>query len=197
MRMPGVTDRMKEAPTQALRTVFAGIGQLVLAAEKMMSRTTAADPAPAAADRPEQARKDRAERTDSARRPGSDAYSARWRSLDQTGNVRILAPEELAKEELPKEELAPQPPASPQPAWELPTMKRPDDETADARPSADGSLPVSNYDELSLPSLRARLRHLDRAQLRVLLDYEQANAGREAILTMFERRIAKLEGGEA
>jgi hypothetical protein len=59
------------------------------------------------------------------------------------------------------------------------------------------ALPVPNYDELSVASLRARLRNLDAAQVRVMADYERANAGREAVVTMFERRIAKLESGEA
>jgi hypothetical protein len=54
------------------------------------------------------------------------------------------------------------------------------------------ALPVPNYDELSLPSLRARLRYLDAGQLRALVEYERAHAGRADIMTMFERRIAKL-----
>ena len=54
-------------------------------------------------------------------------------------------------------------------------------------------LPVANYDGLTIASLRARLRNLDPAQLRVLIDYEKAHAGRGDVLTMFERRIAKLE----
>ena len=53
------------------------------------------------------------------------------------------------------------------------------------------------YDDLSVASLSSRLRNIDTAQVRVLLDYEKANAGRAAVLTMFERRIAKLESQEA
>jgi hypothetical protein len=56
---------------------------------------------------------------------------------------------------------------------------------------------VPNYDDLSVASLRARLRNLDSAQVRALLDYEKANAGRAAVLTMFERRIVKLESPQA
>jgi len=59
------------------------------------------------------------------------------------------------------------------------------------------ALPVPNYDDLTVASLRARLRNLDSAQVRALLDYEKANAGRAAVLTMYERRIAKLERLEA
>ena len=56
-------------------------------------------------------------------------------------------------------------------------------------------LPLPRYDSLSLPSLRARLRNLDAAQLQILLDYERAHAGREAVLTMFANRIAKISDG--
>ena len=41
------------------------------------------------------------------------------------------------------------------------------------------------------------MRSLDPAQLRVLIDYERAHEGRDAVLAMYERRIAKIEGGEA
>jgi hypothetical protein len=54
-------------------------------------------------------------------------------------------------------------------------------------------LPVPGYDALSLPSIRARLRGLDVAQLRVLCDHEKSGAKRVDVVTMLERRIAKLE----
>ena len=53
--------------------------------------------------------------------------------------------------------------------------------------------PLPNYDELSVASLRARLRNLDVAQVRQLADYERTHAARADVLTMFERRIVKLE----
>jgi hypothetical protein len=53
-------------------------------------------------------------------------------------------------------------------------------------------LPIEGYDELTLPSLRARLRQLTVDQLDVLLAYERSNASRDDVVTMFERRIAKL-----
>ena len=58
---------------------------------------------------------------------------------------------------------------------------------------ADSAPPLPNYDELSVASLRARLRNLDVAQVRQLADYERAHAARADVLAMFERRIAKLE----
>ena len=53
-------------------------------------------------------------------------------------------------------------------------------------------LPLSNYDSLTIPSLRARLRVLSAAQVTALLDYERATQARPAVITMFERRLAKL-----
>ena len=53
--------------------------------------------------------------------------------------------------------------------------------------------PLPNYGQLSVASLRARLRNLDVAQVRRLAEYEQAHAARADVLAMFERRIAKLQ----
>jgi hypothetical protein len=66
-----------------------------------------------------------------------------------------------------------------------------------AEPDAAGAasaaaLPVPRYDELSLPSLRARLRGLDAGQVAMLADYERAHAARPDVVAMFERRIARL-----
>jgi hypothetical protein len=66
---------------------------------------------------------------------------------------------------------------------------------AAAETSRAAALPLPNYDGLSLASIRARLRGLDVAQLKVLLDYEATNAERTDVLGMFERRIEKLEAG--
>jgi hypothetical protein len=153
MRIPPVTDRInadriKEAPAHALRAVFAGVGQLLVVADKIRKQgQNRADPPPAAP------------RSQPAAQP-APAQPPAGRSLDQTGNVRLLSAEDLA------------------------------DEPAAA--AAVVALPVPNYDSLSLPSLRARLRTLNAAQLRELIEYEQAHAARADVVAMFERRIAKL-----
>src|SRR5947209_19794818 len=41
MRVPQVSERIKEAPAQALRGVFAGIGQLLLITDKLRHKTPA------------------------------------------------------------------------------------------------------------------------------------------------------------
>jgi hypothetical protein len=70
-------------------------------------------------------------------------------------------------------------------------------EPAPAEPAAaaEAALPVAGYDQLTVASLRARLRVLDVAQVQTLLDYEKAHQGRTDVVTMFERRITKLEQG--
>jgi hypothetical protein len=54
-------------------------------------------------------------------------------------------------------------------------------------------LPLANYDELTVASLRARLRNLSIASLTQLIEYEKGHAARADVITMFERRIAKIE----
>ena len=57
--------------------------------------------------------------------------------------------------------------------------------------SLTGGLPESeNYDDLSLPQLRARLRRFSAAELAELLDYEKANGNRPSFVGMLTRRIA-------
>jgi hypothetical protein len=46
-----------------------------------------------------------------------------------------------------------------------------------------------------MAQLRARMRTFEPAQLRALIAYERAHAGRDEVVAMFERRIAKVESG--
>ena len=48
MRVPQVSERIKEAPAHALRGVFAGIGQLLLITDKLRNKTPAAQDVPRA-----------------------------------------------------------------------------------------------------------------------------------------------------
>ena len=49
MPLPQVSDRIKELPGQALRAVFAGVGQLLLAADKVRAQLAAPPDEPPAA----------------------------------------------------------------------------------------------------------------------------------------------------
>jgi hypothetical protein len=115
------------------------------------------------------------------------------RNFDKTGNVRVLgheadtpAPEPAAA--------APEPvAASPEPVVATEPLVATEPEPVVAAEPVAAAAPLPNYDELSVASLRARLRNLDVAQVRELAEYERAHAARADVLTMFERRIAKLE----
>jgi hypothetical protein len=60
-------------------------------------------------------------------------------------------------------------------------------------PAAAAEVPLPNYDQLTIASLRARLRGLSIEQTRALIGYERAHADRAEVIAMFERRVAKLE----
>ncbi len=59
---------------------------------------------------------------------------------------------------------------------------------ADTVPSA----PVPGWDELTLGSIRARLRRLSADDLTALLSYEQAHGARPDVLSMLENRLVKI-----
>jgi len=292
MRVPQVSERIKEAPAQALRGVFAGIGQLLLITDKLRNKAshqdvprartpetsetvtdrtvtspagsgagTAAEAAPAPAPAPAPAEAAPAEaapaeaapapagavtesetvtaeaapakataakpattrrpaakpvadkpvtakppakpatakpatakpvtpRRTAAKAAAAEAAEAAGeaapkppkrqssRNFDKTGNVRVLGNE--------SDTPAPESAAAAEP------VAAPPEPVAAAEPAA-AAAPLANYDELSVASLRARLRNLDVAQVRELAEYERAHAARADVLTMFERRIAKLE----
>lgn len=210
MRIPQqVSERVKEAPAQALRAVFSGIGQVLLVADRIKSRAAEPEhvqPAPA----------------EPVPQPSATTVrdETRWRSLDETGNVRLIPGEDTPKAEpaatppVPETpegdevievdgvaQVVPEPPvtsetaaATEQTSTEPSVIQQAPATTPEASAT---SLPVPNYDTLTVPSLRARLRNLDPAQLHTLIDYEKAHAGRADVLTMFERRIAKLESDGA
>jgi hypothetical protein len=216
MRVPQVSDRIKEVPAQALRGVFAGIGQLLLITDKLRNKP------PADASVPPARTPERAETADPAETAASTAVS-------EPAPAEPVAAEPVAAEPVAAEPVAEPAPATPVPAeaalTEVPTQtpadapkpaktRRPrdlsktgnvrliDDAAASAAPpvgagaagdEAGASPPLPNYDELSVASLRARLRNLDVAQVRQLAEYERAHAARADVIAMFDRRIVKLE----
>jgi hypothetical protein len=178
MRVPPVSERMKEAPAHALRAVFAGIGQVLLVADRLKNRATDTNHAPSAAA-PEPA--DAASETAAA--APADAAAAKAAPAAGTAPVTPDATPATAP-----------PDATPATAASAATPATA--ASAAVAPGA-GDLPVANYDELSVASLRARMRGLNAAQLRILIDYESTHAERGTVLAMFERRLAKVEAGEA
>lgn len=60
----------------------------------------------------------------------------------------------------------------------------------------DPDIPLPDYDELPLGSLRHRIRSLDGTQLRRLLDYERAHNDRPQVVEVLRHRIDELAQGE-
>ena len=58
-----------------------------------------------------------------------------------------------------------------------------------------GALPLANYDELSVASLRARLRNLTNDDLTQLMAYEKAHQDRPEVIKMFQNRLVKMTTG--
>jgi hypothetical protein len=301
MRVPPVSDRIKEAPAQALRGVFAGIGQLLLITDKLRNKTPAGQHVPSArvpepaesvaeadsvtvareqapagaagvaeaagagaaveaevtevprARKPaerkaaerkpaqpkatqDKAAQPKASQEKAAAPPAADPKAAgqksaepkaaprppaqrtpktpaekatETRDFDRTGNVRLIpdtggaarAASARADAKVPAAQAASEPPpAVGEPgaaggAGEATGTMAASGTTAEAGPAA-SEAPLPNYGELSVASLRARLRNLDIGQVRELAEYEKAHAGRADVIAMFERRIVKLEAGE-
>jgi hypothetical protein len=181
MRIPPPPERIKEAPAHALRAVFAGVGQVLLITERVRQRAVeqvhprvvsapAQAPARDATPRPPAGSTPAAPPRATASRAAASPAAASRAAESRAGASRAAAPEAAVSQPAPPEVAAPE--------------------------AAAAGLPVPNYDELSIASLRARLRALDAAQVRDLLGYERAHASRANVITMFERRIAKLEGTE-
>jgi hypothetical protein len=166
MRIPPPPERIKEAPAHALRAVFAGVGQVLLITERVRQRAIE-QVHPQMTSAPAHAP---AQDVPPPPPPRSAAAAATQATASRVAAPAAAAPA-VARAEAPAPE-------------------------AGAPQGGAAGLPVPNYDELSIASLRARLRALDAAQVRDLLDYERAHASRANVITMFERRIAKLEGTE-
>jgi hypothetical protein len=109
----------------------------------------------------------------------------------ETAAPQTTAPATAALDEIDTETTAPQ---APVPAAAVGGAgEAADDEAARFETGlSEVDLPVPSYDSLSVPSLRARLRSLDAAQVGMLAEYERSHAGRADVVAMFERRIAKL-----
>jgi hypothetical protein len=283
MRVPHVSERVKEAPAQALRGMFAGIGQLLLVTDKLKNKRQAAEPPQPEADAAEEApvsaeaaapaadapaseapaseapvakapakpratkapAKAQAAKAPAAEAPVAEAEAPATETLAAEAPVKARAAKAPAKPRAPRataktakaevpvveeapaavtaEAPAPEAPAAKAPAAETPVAEAPAAEAPKAAaakapaakaardPNKSGnvrvlsaedaettspeasSLPLPNYDGLSVASLRARLRTLTSAQVAELVGYEKVHADRPEVVAMFERRIAKIE----
>jgi hypothetical protein len=227
MPSPQLTDRIKEAPAMVLRAIFAGVGQVLLAVDKIRNdvlehgakeagaqpsqparppappgpaagqdaatadrgnvrplrdepASAAAGTKPAAAPAGPASPAPAAKRTASAKPAAAKAAAAKPAGKPAAGKPASAAPAK-AKPAAAK-------PAAAKPAAAKPAAAAP----ASAPATAAAAAPLANYDELTIASLRARLRGLDAATVRSLLEYERSHADREAVVSMYERRLEKI-----
>jgi hypothetical protein len=229
MPIPQVNERIKEAPAVMLRAVFAGVGQLLLAADKVRARAagtgwpygrtagkgqgraqsrwhtlndTRSATVPLARERANSyhhsAQRPWAPSPDRATGGPAPAAPAQERPAPATPAAdKPAAPMTPTKRPATQAKAATQAAASAKPTTQAKTAKQP---TAPAKPAgrstarvkSPAAAPLPGYDDLSLPSLRARMRALDAPTLQSLLAYEKAHARRDDVIAMFERRLAKI-----
>ena len=180
MRVPQVKERVKESPASALRAMFAGIGSMLFVKDKIRHKAGTENSAPGD-------RGGRPGRVPEATPAPEDAAAPETVAAETTAVPEVsTAPETTA---VPEAAAAPEDAAAPETVVAQTTAEP--ETTAEAA----AALPLANYDELTIASLRARLRTLTPEQLTVLIEYEKAHANRADVITMFERRITKLALG--
>ncbi|HZZ53526.1 MAG TPA: hypothetical protein VFE26_04505 [Trebonia sp.] len=182
--------------------MFAGIGQLLGAADKLRGKS-ATDEAPAEA-------KAKAPETVTPETVTPETVTPET-VTPETATPKTVTPETVTPETVTPETVTPETATPKTVTPETVTPETVTPETggghvklvpADAAPAAPAApaasaaaLPVANYDDLTIASLRARLRNLSADQLAQLVDYEKSHANRADVVQMFERRIAKLAEG--
>jgi hypothetical protein len=225
MRVPQVNERVKEAPAHALRAMFAGIGQLLSVSDKIRGKSASAPagaetPETVAPETvaPETVAPETVAPETVAPETVAPETVAPETVAAETATPETVAPETVAPETVAPETVAPETvaPETAEPETVAPETVAPETVVAatatpetvapetvaaktvapEAEPAAAGAaLPLPNYDELTIASLRARLRNLSAGQLGELIEYEKAHAARADVISMFERRIAKLAEG--
>jgi hypothetical protein len=175
MSVPQVKDR----PTSALRAVFAGIGSLLSGKDKKDKRVKPAAEAPAAAAAP----------APTAEAP--DTTESETTAESETVVAETVAAEPAAEPATAQPEAAAEPAvvAEPEAAAEPETVAAPESAAA---PETTAELPLANYDELTVASLRARLRNLSNDDLGQLRAYEEAHQNRPEVIKMFQNRLIKM-----
>ena len=220
MRVPQVSERVKEAPAQALRAMFAGIGQLLAASDKLRGKSATDDAAAEAkAAAPETVTPETVTPETVTPETVTPETVTPETVTPETVTPETVTPETVTPETVTPETVTPETatpetvtPETVTPETVTPETVTPETVTpemggghvklvpGDAAPAAapaasTGALPLPNYDGLTIASLRARLRNLSADQLAQLVDYEKSHANRADVIQMFERRIAKLAEG--
>jgi hypothetical protein len=197
--------QVMEAPVRVLRGLAASAGKIIGVADRRKAKT-----APTAVT--ETATPETVEAT------APQTVETETTTSEASGNVKLVTPETDAPETVDApaaETTVPEAAVAEAPAPEAeaaavtkPTKPAPRKaakskaaepkaaEPKAAEPVAAADLPLANYDELAVNSLRARMTKLNPDQLTVLIDYEKAHQGRDEVVGMLERRIIRINSGQ-
>jgi hypothetical protein len=185
--------QMKERPASMLRAMFAGFGSLMSVMDKVRGKPAAEAPsdaeasAPATTPAPEDTATTVAETAAPETAVPETVVEPEVSAGPETVAAETVAPEATAESEATAapETVAAEVTTGPETvAAEIPAV---------AEPS--GELPLANYDELSVASLRARLRNLSNDDLSLLMTYERAHQDRPEVIKMFQNRLIKMTTG--
>jgi hypothetical protein len=191
--------QVMEAPVRVLRGLAASAGKIIGVADRRKAKT-----APTAVT--ETATPETVEAT------APQTVETETTTSEASGNVKLVTPETDAPETVdapaaeatvPEAAVAEAPAPAEAAAVTKPTKPAPRKaakskaaEPKAAEPVAAADLPLANYDELAVNSLRARMTKLNPDQLTVLIDYEKAHQGRDEVVGMLERRIIRINSGQ-
>jgi len=184
MRVPQVKERVKESPASALRAMFAGIGSMLFVKDKIRHKAGAENSAPETVSAAPEA-------AAAAETPAAPEPVVAETVTPETVTAETVTAETVTAETVTAETVTAETTAVPDVSAGPETTAEPE---APVAPAA-AALPLANYDELTIASLRARLRNLSAEQLTELIGYEKEHANREDVISMFERRITKLNLG--
>jgi hypothetical protein len=174
--------QMKERPASMLRAMFAGFGSLMSVMDKVRSKPAAEAPAAPAASAPED--------TATSEATAAPADNATSESVAETTVEPTTSTEsKTVAAEAPAQ---PETSAAQETSAATETSVAPET-TGDS--AASSALPLANYDELSVASLRARLRNLSNDDLTQLMTYERAHQNRPEVAKMFQNRLIKMTSG--
>ncbi len=184
--------QMKERPASMLRAMFAGFGSLMSVMDKVRGKPAAEAPsdaeasAPSTTPAPEDTATTVAETAAPETAVPETVVEPEVSAGPETVVAETVAPEATAESEATAAEtVAAEVSTGPETvAAEIPAV---------AEPS--GELPLANYDELSVASLRARLRNLSNDDLSLLMTYERAHQDRPEVIKMFQNRLIKMTTG--
>jgi hypothetical protein len=181
MSVPQIKDR----PASALRAMFGGIGSLLSVLDKVRSKPAAEAPADAEAPAPQAVETPAAAAPETAAPETTAEPAPTAEPSTKAGPETTTETETVAAE---TETVAAEPKTTAEPS----TVAA--ETAAEPAPAAD-VLPLANYDELSVASLRARLRNLSNDDITQLIAYEETHQQRPEVIKMFKNRIIKMTTG--